>query len=58
MTIMKNRLAALAFGLAMVAAASPSLAQSNYNQSPDHVSAVRAQALRECTALENKYVES
>lgn len=57
MTIMNSRLAALAFGLAVVAVASPSLAQRRDNQSPGYMSAARVQALRECTNLENKYVE-
>lgn len=56
MTTISNRLAALAFGLAVAAAASPSLAQRNdYND--NHVSAARAAALRECTNLEQKYSE-
>jgi hypothetical protein len=57
MTILNNRVAALAFGLAVAAVASPSLAQRNHDQNPDHVSAARAQAIRDCTALENKYTE-
>jgi hypothetical protein len=57
MTIMNNRLVALAFGLSVIAIASPSLAQRDHDQGPDHVSAARAQALRECTNLENRYRE-
>jgi hypothetical protein len=48
---MNNRLAALAFGLAIVAAASPSFAQRYVDNNHGYpVSAARAEALRECNA--------
>jgi hypothetical protein len=58
MTTMNNRLAALALGLAIAAAASPSLAQryvDNNNGYP--VSAARAEALRECNARSQPYLQ-
>jgi hypothetical protein len=59
MNIAKNRLAAVVFGLAVVAVATPGLAQRSPDQhrNPDHMSSAREQALRECTALENKYTD-
>jgi hypothetical protein len=47
----KRHLAAFFFGLAVVAAASPSFAQ----KAEDHMSAARAQALRECSAVASHY---
>jgi hypothetical protein len=57
MTTMKNRLAALVFGLAIAAATSPSLAQRVDNNNGYPVSAKRAQALRECNARAQPYVQ-
>jgi hypothetical protein len=48
----RNRFAALAVGLAVVAVASPSIAQSN----KDEVSAARAADLRDCTSRAQKYL--
>ncbi len=58
MITMNNRLAALAFGIAVAAVASPSLAQpdNNNNNNGYPVSAARAEALRECTARAQPYV--
>jgi len=53
MTTMENRLAALAFGLAIAAIAPPSFAQSG----DDEVSPERAAALRQCTSQEQRYPE-
>jgi hypothetical protein len=53
----KYRLAALAFGIAVAAAASPSLAQLADNNGGYPVSANRAEALRECNALAQPYLE-
>jgi hypothetical protein len=50
---MNNRLAALAFGLAVAAVASPSFAQRNDNE----VSSARAAALRQCSARQQKDLE-
>jgi hypothetical protein len=50
---MNNRLAALAFGLAVAAVASPSFAQGNNSE----VSSARAAALRQCSALQQKDLE-
>jgi hypothetical protein len=47
----KKHLAALFLGLAVATVASPSFAQ----QAEDHMSAARAQALRECSALVKMY---
>ncbi|MEA3026345.1 MAG: hypothetical protein QOF91_1630 [Alphaproteobacteria bacterium] len=52
----RNRFAALAFGLALAAIASPSLAQSNDNNGYP-VSAARAKALRECSARQDALLE-
>jgi hypothetical protein len=48
MKTMKTRFAALAFGIVVVAASSPSLAQPNNPE--DEVGPQRAKALRECNA--------
>jgi len=56
MKIMNNRLAALAFGIAVAAVASPSLAQPDNNNGGYPVSATRAAALRECNARAQPYV--
>ena len=50
MTTMNNRLAAIAFGLAVAAATSPSLARPDNNNNGYPVSDARAEALRECNA--------
>ena len=54
---MNNRLAALAFGLAVAAVASPSFAQRVDNNGGYPVSAARAEALRECSARQQKDLE-
>jgi hypothetical protein len=51
MIAVKRHLAAFFLGLAVVAAASPSFAQ----RAEDHMSAARAQALRECNAVASHY---
>jgi hypothetical protein len=51
MIAVKRHLAAFFLGLAVVAAASPSFAQ----RAEEHVSAARAQALRECNAVASNY---
>jgi hypothetical protein len=56
MKIMNNRLAALAFGIAVAAVASPSLAQPDNNNGGYPVSNARAEALRECNARAQPYV--
>jgi len=53
MMTMNTRLAALAFGIAVAAVASPAVAQRNNNE----VSAARAEALRECSARQQKDLE-
>ena len=53
---MNNRLAALAFGLAVAAVASPSVAQRNSNYE-NEVGPARAAALRECNGQAQKYVD-
>jgi hypothetical protein len=57
MITMNNRLAALAFGLAIAAASTPSLAQHVDNNNGYPVSAARAKALRECNARAQPYVQ-
>ena len=57
MMTMNNRLAALAFGIAVAAAASPSLAQPDNNNHGYPVSNARAEALRECNARAQPYLE-
>ncbi len=56
MRTINNRLAALAFGLAIAAAASPSLAQRDDNNGYP-VSAARPEALRECNARAQPYLD-
>jgi hypothetical protein len=53
---MNNRLAALAFGIAFMAAASPSFAQRSDNED-FRPSPARAEALRECNARAQPYLE-
>jgi hypothetical protein len=53
MIIRNKRIAAIALGLALSALASPSLAQ----RSESHMSAARAQALRECNLAAQKYTQ-
>jgi len=57
MNTKNNRLAALAFGLAIAAAASPSLAQYVDNNNGYPVSVARAKALRECNARAHPYIQ-
>jgi len=54
MVTVNKRLTALALALAVTAFSSPSFAQ----RSEDHMSAARAQALRDCSLLEEKSPES
>jgi hypothetical protein len=53
---MNNRLAALAFGIAVAAITSPSLAQ-RYDGNENRVSPARAEALRECNARAQPYLD-
>jgi hypothetical protein len=55
MKTINTRLAALAFGLAVAAAASPSFAKYD-NNAGYPISAARAAALRECNARAQPYV--
>jgi hypothetical protein len=57
MKIRNNRLAALAFGIAVAAVASPSFAQPDNNNHGYPVSNARAEALRECNARAQPYLE-
>jgi hypothetical protein len=54
--VMRSIVTALAFGIVVAAAASPSLAQSNHTGHV-YVSSDRAAALRECNARADKFVE-
>jgi len=56
MMTMNNRLAALSFGLAIAAVTSPSLAQPDNNNHGYPVSNARAEALRECNARAQPYL--
>ena len=53
MIIRNKRIAAIALGLVLSALASPSFAQ----RSEDHMSAARAEALRECNLAAQKYTQ-
>jgi hypothetical protein len=53
MIIRNKRIAAIALGLALFTLASPSFAQ----RSEQHMSAARAQALRECNLRAQKYTQ-
>ena len=57
MTIMNNRLAALAFGIAVAAVTSPSLAQTVDNNGGYPVSVARAEALRACNARSQPHLQ-
>src|SRR6266478_4385716 len=50
MMTMNTRLAALAFGIAVAAVASPAVAQRHNNEVGNEVSAARAADLRECNS--------
>jgi hypothetical protein len=54
--MMNNRLVALAFGIVVAAVTSPSIAQPDNNNRGYPVSNARAEALRECNARAQPYV--
>jgi hypothetical protein len=56
MKTINNRLAALAFGIAVAAVASPGLARSDNNNNGYPISGARAEALRECNARAQPYL--
>jgi hypothetical protein len=56
MARVKQHLASLALGLAVAAAATPSFAQRSEDQ--NQMSGSRAQAIRECSVLAQRYPQS
>lgn len=57
MMTMNTRLAALAFGIAVAAVASPAVAQRNNNRNDNEVSSARTADLRECNSQAQGYYD-